>query len=64
MRKQLKNKRRSCPLCKPHKTGHSNRWKPKEHEDRKLIEKVIQETDIEQAKEEYENLHHVYVIQS
>ncbi|MCK9428687.1 MAG: hypothetical protein M0R17_01580 [Candidatus Omnitrophica bacterium] len=36
MRKQLKNKRRSCPLCKPHKTGHSNRWKPKEIQDRKL----------------------------
>jgi hypothetical protein len=38
MRKQLKNKRRSCSMCKPHKTGQSNRWKPKEREDRKLAE--------------------------
>lgn len=30
MRKRLKKKRRSCPLCKPHKTNGSNRWKPKE----------------------------------
>jgi len=29
MRKQLKNKRRSCGLCKPHKRGCDNRWKPK-----------------------------------
>ncbi len=28
MRKRLKRKRRSCDLCKPHKTGHGNRWKP------------------------------------
>ncbi len=30
MRKRLKNKRRSCPLCKPHKTKGANRWKAKE----------------------------------
>ena len=30
MRKQLRNKRRSCGLCKPHKRGMSNRWKPRE----------------------------------
>ena len=30
MRKRLKRKRRSCDLCKPHKTGHDNRWKPVE----------------------------------
>jgi hypothetical protein len=29
MRKQYKNKRRSCGLCKPHKCGTDNRWKPK-----------------------------------
>ncbi len=29
MRKQSKNKRRSCALCKPHKRGFENRWKPK-----------------------------------
>jgi hypothetical protein len=30
MRKHLKRKRRSCALCKPHKTGGAVRWKPKE----------------------------------
>ena len=29
MRKQLKNKRRCCGLCKPHKRGLENRWKPR-----------------------------------
>lgn len=30
MRKRIKKKKRSCPLCKPHKTGGANRWKAKE----------------------------------
>lgn len=30
MRKQRKTKRRSCGLCKPHKRGWENRWKPRE----------------------------------
>ena len=30
MRKRLKKKLRSCALCKPHKMGRDNRWKPKE----------------------------------
>lgn len=30
MRKRLKKKKRSCPLCKPHKMGGTNRWKAKE----------------------------------
>lgn len=30
MRKRLKKKQRSCSLCKPHKMGGSNRWKPKD----------------------------------
>lgn len=30
MRKQYKNKKRSCKLCKPHKMGWFNRWKHKE----------------------------------
>lgn len=30
MRKQLKNKRRSCALCKPHKRAWENRWTPRE----------------------------------
>ena len=29
MRKQTKNKRRSCGLCKPHKRALENRWKPR-----------------------------------
>lgn len=29
MRKQMKNKRRCCGLCKPHKRGRDHRWKPK-----------------------------------
>lgn len=30
MRKRYKNKLRSCPLCKPHKTNGAKRWKIKE----------------------------------
>jgi len=30
MRKRLKKKRHSCPMCKPHKMGITNRWKSKE----------------------------------
>lgn len=30
MRKRLKKKLRSCALCKPHKMGWDNRWKPKD----------------------------------
>lgn len=30
MRKRLKKKLRSCTLCKPHKMGWDNRWKPKQ----------------------------------
>jgi len=29
MRKRYKRKLRSCGLCKPHKRGVENRWKPK-----------------------------------
>jgi hypothetical protein len=32
MRKRLKQKRRSCALCKPHKQGWENRWKAKDRE--------------------------------
>jgi len=31
MRKRLKNKKRSCGLCKPFKRGRCNRWKDKDH---------------------------------
>lgn len=30
MRKRFKLKKRSCPLCKPHKMHRDKRWKPKE----------------------------------
>jgi hypothetical protein len=30
MRKQFKNKLRSCKLCKPHKMGWAIRWKEKD----------------------------------
>lgn len=39
MRKMLKIKKRSCALCKPHKTGHQNRWKAKDLESLKIFEK-------------------------
>jgi hypothetical protein len=32
MRKRLKNKKRSCAMCKPQKRGWDNRWKPKEED--------------------------------
>ena len=41
MRKQLKNKKCSCAMCKPHKRGMENHWKPKERQDRKLSEEQI-----------------------
>jgi hypothetical protein len=31
MRKQLKKKKRSCAMCKPHKMAKCNRWKNREH---------------------------------
>lgn len=39
MRKRLKNKLRSCALCKPHKTGHSCRWKERELHNLRVWEK-------------------------
>ena len=43
MRKRLKNKLRSCALCKPHKRGHSMRWRPQELQDLKATEREIRE---------------------
>lgn len=39
MRKQLKDKKKCCKLCKPHKRGWANRWKPKEIQLQKEFEK-------------------------
>lgn len=41
MRKMLKIKKHSCALCKPHKTGHQNRWKSKDLEKMKIFEKEM-----------------------
>lgn len=43
MRKRYKKKKRSCPLCKPHKTKGEKRWKPGEEERLKRAEKEIRE---------------------
>jgi hypothetical protein len=43
MRKQYKNKLKSCSMCKPHKTGHANRWTVKEQLLMKLADKEIKE---------------------
>jgi hypothetical protein len=44
-RKRLKRKRRSCPLCKPGKTGHGNRWRPQEEASLKRFEKAVHRRD-------------------
>lgn len=43
MRKQYKKKLRSCPMCKPHKTQGSNRWKNKEINLYKIHQKEIKD---------------------
>lgn len=45
MRKQYKRKLKSCPLCKPHKTGDAIRWTKKEQLAMKLAEKEIRENE-------------------
>ena len=41
MRKQYKNKKRSCAVCKPFKMGWQNRWKDKEREKQELDEEEM-----------------------
>ena len=43
MRKRLKKKKKSCPLCKPQKVGGANRWKRKEFQSLKEFEKIKRE---------------------
>jgi hypothetical protein len=43
MRKRYKNKRRSCALCKPHKRGWEERWKPKQVQALRDSEREIRE---------------------
>lgn len=56
MRKQYKNKKRCCGLCKPHKRGWSPRFKDKERlearEDQKIIDLGI------------ENLYDLYMLKA
>ena len=41
MRKRLKRKAHSCKLCKPGKTGQSNRFSPKEQMLLRRFEKAL-----------------------
>jgi hypothetical protein len=41
MRKRLKNKRRTCRICKAYKRGGSPRWSAKDEQALKLAEKEI-----------------------
>lgn len=50
MRKRKKVKKKSCPLCKPHKMGWDNRWEPKDEQELKLFEKKEYKEDIENEK--------------
>lgn len=43
MRKRYKDKDRSCGLCKPHKRGWAQRWKPKEGQFLEETEREIQD---------------------
>jgi hypothetical protein len=42
MRKQFKDKARSCALCKPHKRGRDHRWKPQQRQALREADKEIQ----------------------
>ena len=63
--KVYKSKRRSCPLCKPHKMGHQPCWTPQELEKIKRMEKELRENQVEldhDAKRAlYENLEDLYL---
>ncbi len=47
MRKMYKNKKRSCPLCKPHKRGGAIRWKEKEKIALKRFARAVAEKKFE-----------------
>lgn len=46
MRKMYKKKKRSCPMCKPHKMHGAKRWKYKELEARMRFEKELKQSSI------------------
>ena len=43
MRKQFKQKLKSCALCKPHKMHWANRWKTKDRAKMKVMDKEIKD---------------------
>lgn len=43
MGKIYKRKRRSCPLCKPHKTGGADKLTPRERQEANLAEEEMRE---------------------
>lgn len=43
MRKRTKLKKRSCPLCKPHKMKGANRWNVKEEDRLRRAEAACRE---------------------
>ena len=44
MRKRYKKKKRSCPMCKPHKMEWEHRFKKKELDFRDRSDKIIRES--------------------
>jgi len=44
-----KNKKRSCPLCKPHKRGGANRWKVKEKAELKRFAHAVAEKKFDEV---------------
>lgn len=45
MRKRLKRKLRSCPMCKPNKTGGACRWKERERDALERAEREMRHAD-------------------
>lgn len=44
-RKRYKKKVRACGLCKPHKSGRSNRWSPRELQRLRQFEQTLHRAD-------------------
>ena len=49
MRKMYKNKKRSCPLCKPYKRGCAIRWKEKEKAALKRFTRAVAEKKFDEV---------------
>ena len=46
-RKRIKKKKCSCKVCKPGKTGQSNRWSPKYEAELRLFERSVARRELE-----------------